>query len=74
MDTFYCVTIAYHVELNADLGRPHARPTSKKNRRLVLAGASQEGEPCSDIPLYPLSFSLAANMYTIMHFIARKEI
>ena len=22
--TFYCATIAYHVELNADLGRPQA--------------------------------------------------
>ena len=27
------------------------QPTSKKNRRLVLAGASQEGEPRSEIPL-----------------------
>ena len=52
---FYCATIVYHVELNADFGWP----TSKKNRHLVLAGASQEGEPRSEIPPDPPSFSLA---------------
>ena len=35
------------------------RPTSKKNRHLVLAGASQESEPLIKIPLDLLSFSLA---------------
>ena len=35
------------------------RPASKKNRRLVLAGASQEGELRSEIPLDPPSFSFA---------------
>ena len=34
---FHCATIAYHVELNADLGRLQAWPTSKNNRHLVLA-------------------------------------
>ena len=33
---FYCTTIAYHVELNADL----RRPMSKKNRHLVLTETS----------------------------------
>ena len=56
---FYCTTIAYHVERNADLGWP----TSKKNRHLVLAGAPQEGEPRSEIPLDLPSCSLAA-IYT----------
>ena len=37
---FYCATIAYHVEVNADLGRPQTIATSKKNRRLVLIKAS----------------------------------
>ena len=38
---FYCVTIAYHVELNADLGEAAGIwPKSKKNRRLVFAIAS----------------------------------
>ena len=36
------------------------RSTSQKNRRLVLAGAPQEGEPRSEIPLDLPSFSLAA--------------
>ena len=30
LEAFYCATIAYHVGLNADLGWPQARPTSKK--------------------------------------------
>ena len=47
------------------LGRPQARPISKKNRRLVLADASQEGEPCSEIPLNPPSFSLAAGLGSV---------
>ena len=41
-----------------------ARPTSKKNRCLVLAGASQGGETRREIPHDPPSFSLAAIMYT----------
>ena len=64
INTVYCATTAYHVELNTDLWRSQTRPTSKKNRDLVLAGASQEGEPRSDIPLNPPSFSLAADIYT----------
>ena len=44
--------------LISDARRP--RPTSKKNRRLVTASASQEGEPHSEILLDPHSFSLAA--------------
>ena len=35
-------------------------PTSKKNRRLVLVGGSQGGEPRHEIPYDPPSFSLAA--------------
>ena len=34
------------------------QPTPKKNRRLVLAGVSQEGEPCREISLDPPSFEL----------------
>ena len=44
--------------LISDGRRP--QPTSKKNRRLVLAGASQRGEPRHEIPYDPPSFSLAA--------------
>ena len=47
--------------LISDGRRP--RPTSKKNRCLVPAGASQEGEPRSEILLDLPSFSLAA-IYT----------
>ena len=35
-----------------------SRSTSKKNRRLVLASASQEGEPRIEIPLDLPSFEL----------------
>ena len=44
--------------LISDGHRP--QPTSKKNRRLVLAGAPQEGEPRSETLLDLPSFSLAA--------------
>ena len=39
-ELFYCTTIAYHVELNANSEAAGIRPTSKKNRHLVLAIAS----------------------------------
>ena len=58
--SFYCSTIAYHVELNAILGSLQAQPTSKKNRRLVLANASQGSESCLEIPHDPPSFPMAA--------------
>ena len=44
------------------------RPTSKKNRRLVLADASQGGELGCEILHDPIPFSLAANVN--VHFIA----
>ena len=56
--------------LISDGRRP--RPTSKKNRRLVLAAASQEGVPRSEI-LLDLSFSHRSR-YVQMCFIARKEV
>ena len=34
------------------------RPMSKKNKRSVLASASQEDEPRSETPLNPTSFKL----------------
>ena len=43
--------------LISDGRRP--RPTYKNNRLVVLAGASQEGEPLSEISLDPPPFSLA---------------
>ena len=49
------------------------RPTFKKNRRLVLAGALKEGEPRNEILLDLPSFSLAAICKRRI-FIARKEV
>ena len=37
---------------------PRPQPTSKKNRRLVLAGASQGGEPRREILHDPPPFKL----------------
>ena len=42
-------------------------PTSKKNRRLVLAGASQEGQYRSEISLDPPPFSLATYVQTCFY-------